>query len=370
MHAMAVVLETYLETKIALKGKARNANTPDQLSLIKSLPQFFTDTLQKLDRKGDFKVEGSYGQGNMAGVPWVGVFNRQITESAQYGYYIVLLFSEDMTACYLSLNQGVTALEKTYGSKVAAHKLRDTAQFVAAAFSPGPGAFMGRIDLNATRALGKGYENGAIESYKYDAHSLPTEAKFEADFLALLKHYDALVERMGSNLQAHTPTSEVQFQQAVLEKAVDTEKGASAFVERPGGVPIPPQKVTGAPAKHMRNPMAAAHAIKSAAYRCELNAEHHTFTSTSKGAPYVEAHHLIPLSLQSSFTFSLDVTANIVALCPTCHRQLHHGLAAEKLEPLRKLLDGRRNRLAEKKIPIDERKLLRIYNKDLLDEDA
>ncbi|GAP02894.1 hypothetical protein FPFC_030740 [Fructobacillus pseudoficulneus] len=51
---------------------------------------------------------GSAGKGNWATAPWIGVFDTDITRSAVRGFYIVYLFSSDMSRVYLSLNQGWT----------------------------------------------------------------------------------------------------------------------------------------------------------------------------------------------------------------------------------------------------------------------
>ena len=55
-----------------------------------------------------YVVTGSVGQGNWASVPWIAIMNKAITTSTQRGYYIVYLFSEDMSRLYLTLAQGVT----------------------------------------------------------------------------------------------------------------------------------------------------------------------------------------------------------------------------------------------------------------------
>lgn len=41
--------------------------------------------------------------------------DKNITQSTQYGLYMVYLFKIDMTGFYLSLNQGITLFEKEYG---------------------------------------------------------------------------------------------------------------------------------------------------------------------------------------------------------------------------------------------------------------
>lgn len=235
---------------------------------------------------------------------------------------------------------------------------------------PAAGTVKGPIDLKASRALGKGYERGAIESFRYDFSALPTPDSLELDFRSLLGHYDTLANKVGPSLQALVPVNETQFQKAVLEKATaTTKKDCPPFVEPPGGVPVLPKRGNGGSWKYPRDPLVAAEAVKSAEYRCELFPEHQTFKSSSKNVPYVEAHHLIPLSRQADFQFSLDITANIIALCPTCHQRLHHGHASERRSPLRRLLSQRKDRLQEKQIFIEEEILLHIYSNDILDNE-
>src|SRR5688572_6703241 len=50
-----------------------------------------------------YKVEGSPGKGNWARTPWICVFDRLVTTTAQSGYYLVYLFREDFSGAYLSL---------------------------------------------------------------------------------------------------------------------------------------------------------------------------------------------------------------------------------------------------------------------------
>ena len=66
------------------------------------------------------------------------------------------------------------------------------------------------------------------------------------------------------------------------------------------------------------------HALNHAKHKCEP-CHKNTFKNKSTGLQYVEGHHLIPLSCQKSFNYSLDVEENVVALCPMCHSKLHHA---------------------------------------------
>ncbi|QDF30300.1 HNH endonuclease [Halarcobacter anaerophilus] len=103
-------------------------------------------------------------------------------------------------------------------------------------------------------------------------------------------------------------------------------------------------------------------AIERAAYKCEINQDHKSFISNSSQKQYVEAHHFIPLKFQDDFLYSLDVPANIVSLCPNCHRLIHFASFNEKKKILLHLFNKRKDFLQKYKIPITEEELYEIYN--------
>lgn len=92
--------------------------------------------------------------------------------------------------------------------------------------------------------------------------------------------------------------------------------------------------------------------IESAGYECEVNPTHVTFTAKSTGMPYMEGHHALPMKCQDRFKSSLDIYANIVCLCPTCHRLLHYGIASEKANVIDKIYYDRADRLAASGIKV------------------
>lgn len=55
-----------------------------------------------------YKVKGSVGAGRWTDVPWIAVFDKRITTSAQKGVYIVYLLNKDTKELFLTLNQGAT----------------------------------------------------------------------------------------------------------------------------------------------------------------------------------------------------------------------------------------------------------------------
>jgi 5-methylcytosine-specific restriction endonuclease McrA len=60
-------------------------------------------------------------------------------------------------------------------------------------------------------------------------------------------------------------------------------------------------------------------------YKCEYDTSHFLFNSRYTNRPYLEAHHLVPISLQGQNNLKLDVIENIYSLCPCCHRAIHHA---------------------------------------------
>jgi hypothetical protein len=94
------IMDTYIEARQqSFAGNPMGAvlrnDVPNE---IRSLPFVYSK----------YTVTGSVGQGNWAVVPWVAIMHSDITTSTQRGYYIVYLFSEDMTRLYLTIAQGVT----------------------------------------------------------------------------------------------------------------------------------------------------------------------------------------------------------------------------------------------------------------------
>ena len=100
--------------------------------------------------------------------------------------------------------------------------------------------------------------------------------------------------------------------------------------------------------------------LKADKYQCEINLHHKTFVTRRNDEPYLEGHHLIPMSKQDRFDKSLDVYANIIGLCPNCHRQLHFGRLSEVREILRRLYDLRVGRLAASGLEVSKDEFLTL----------
>jgi 5-methylcytosine-specific restriction protein A len=361
------VFDNYFSTRIKLGGKANFIASPDQNALLKHIPVLIENLLKSVGKDYHYKIKGSIGNGNIARVPWVGIFRKDITTNAENGYYIVLLFSEDMSCCYLSLNQGITAVEKLYTKRFALKKMREASNQALTYLDCDPDVWRGAIDLRASADLGRAYEAAAIASYRYDRTAIPTVEGFFKDLITLIAHYDRLWHLFGKNLHSLFTVSESEYQKVVLEKAAQPGELA---LDEPVGQPWQETNagalgITG----YSRSPIVAARAIRAAEFSCEIDPTHKTFISRAKRNQYVEAHHLIPMSQQGLFQTSLDVVENVVALCATCHRMLHFGMDSDRKDILISLLNKRKHKLIANSIDVKSTDFLKYYSSSAILEE-
>ena len=101
-------------------------------------------------------------------------------------------------------------------------------------------------------------------------------------------------------------------------------------------------------------------ALMLAGYKCEHNPSHVTFISKTD-TPFMEAHHLVPMTAQADFSVNLDRVENIVSLCPNCHSAIHYGNESERKILLTKLFNERREELEDVGIDIDFNSLFSKY---------
>jgi len=112
--------------------------------------------------------------------------------------------------------------------------------------------------------------------------------------------------------------------------------------------------------EYKRSSILKTQTIESVGYLCEINPQHQTFISESTNHPYMEGHHAIPMKMQGQFLNSLDVYANIICLCPICHRQLHYGLCNDKVEMLKKIHYTRSERLFQSGLKVSQSEFINL----------
>ena len=119
------------------------------------------------------------------------------------------------------------------------------------------------------------------------------------------------------------------------------------------------QKVAGG-LIYRRDPKIAKVRFVLANYRCEVDPRHKLFTARSENVPYLESHHLLPMKYQKNFPDSLDVPNTLAALCPYCHRLIHHATVNETRPVLDALFSNREEFV--NKYKLDKVTFYRYYN--------
>jgi MrcB-like, N-terminal domain len=134
------------------------------------------------DRPAEFpvglrvRVSGS-GQ-SLPVVPWIALLDPDITTTATDGLYLVYLYTSDIAAVYLSMNQGAT--QHLRSAETDGHKGRSAEQAAIAEIAGETAALretagsellagtLEMVELGATRFLPTAYEAGNIAALRYD----------------------------------------------------------------------------------------------------------------------------------------------------------------------------------------------------------
>lgn len=137
-----------------------------------------------------YLVKGSVGNGNWAAVPWVCVFDRNITNSATKGVYIVYLLAKDCQTLYLTFNQGCTDIRSNNSKKETIRIMRENAKYIADHIDSRGFADDEEINLgdNLTE-LAELYQKGAIFYKAYRKGAVPPDAELRSDLMNMMEIY-------------------------------------------------------------------------------------------------------------------------------------------------------------------------------------
>lgn len=302
--ALNLVLEEYpAQSQYTFAGN-------DLASFIRTdLPKLVRQVVGSNER---YEIRGSAGKGNWARCPWVAIFDRLVTTTAQEGYYVVYLPREDFSGIYLSLNQGVTTVRDRYGSSAKEALLVRSADYLAQLGTSADGLFTGPIDLATTysASLASHYEAGNIAGIFYDAESLPTDNQLAKDLSRLLGLYADLVDKevASSNHQTAEDDEDEHIEDLRnlrLHKRVE------------------------------RNRKLASQAKKVHGYTCQVCRFDFERHYGAIGHQFIEAHHLTPLSELRGKRLTLDPEKDFAVLCANCHRMIHRSDFVSDIEAFR-----------------------------------
>jgi 5-methylcytosine-specific restriction protein A len=329
-------------------GKNKTASV-----LLNEIPEDILLKTSLLDE--EYKIEASVGQGEISEIPWLCIFDKQITKSAQTGFYIVYLFRADLSGFYLSLNQGWTQYKTAFKPVTLARaEIAKNAGKIKRTLKTVDGFSFNDIDLKGRSDLARGYELGNICSKYYDSSSLPNSNTLVNDLQKLIGTYRELKSLVGNNiLDIDLVLSEEEFQERI-------QLGVSR-VPKKGKVSKKRKINSSNSSTWWRDPDMSFTAISDADFKCENNPNHKTFVSAVTSEQFVEAHHLIPMEFQDNFDASIDVPENIISLCPNCHRAFHNSVNEIKRDLIIQFFNKRKTFLQDRQINVSENKLLEYY---------
>jgi len=271
--------------------------------------------ISNLIKRSDLRVKASAGSGNRAEVPWIGIFNPMVSDSAMRGYYVVYLFALELNSVFLCQGQGVTQIEKEFKRGFRAEILRRGALMrsrvpeYSSTFEDGP------INLRGRGDLAKKYEAAPAWAKEYKLGSMPEEMVLEADLREAITLYDCLFERGGAD---------------DLETAMSSEEVVPDTVDEQRKL-IMHRKVE-------RNAKISKKVKKLKGFVCESCGFDFGEIYGERGQGYIEAHHLLPLAeLEEGAFRSLDLKEDFAVLCANCHRMAHRTKEVMTLEQLRAL---------------------------------
>jgi len=167
-----------------------------------------------------YLITGSAGRGNRTRFPWVCIYNKNITTSAQHGIYIGYLFRKDMTGFYLTLTQGVKYFRDNY--KLNQYQVMAYSREVILDMLNTDEFSHRQIDLRANNTSsdkqGYGYERSTIISKLYKVSDF-SEKDLEADLLKMKELYQDLFLQFQDEGYDHF------IQKIVEEKWLPTYEG-------------------------------------------------------------------------------------------------------------------------------------------------
>lgn len=370
---MNEVLSTYLQERQNQTNQTKHRLSRLNIvrdAIYKNMDQRFKDRYQ---------VEGSIGQfNNWAWIPWlkIALKDKNVHVGTQEGYYLVYLFDEQMEGVYLSLNQGWTYYKNKYGSTILANeKAQEVSTKLRNLVCPNPGPdYVTSIDLKTKGGLGKGYEKTHIIGKYYSASNIPNDSVLTKDLEEMLQIYNDLAAQMrrrtfkelnvelllnADDFYIEEQDDEEDYQEASnkYDASVAAEQYKTEPRDKKNAV-----MTSNAKTYYPRDARQSAIALELAGYVCEYDHTLKTFTNRSTNKNFVEAHHLIPISYYDRFDHDIDVPENIMALNPTIHRQIHHGLDEDKVDILKKLFDKRQKKLSSVNLDINLDDLKKMYD--------
>ncbi|WP_300352738.1 DUF3578 domain-containing protein [Chryseobacterium sp.] len=239
----------------------------------------------------------------------IAIFDKLVTTTAQNGYYPVFLFREDMTGFYLSLNQGVTEISKTY-KKRKKDVLQIRSENYRAKITVKNDFNLKKIDLKLSnnQLPAKLYEYGNIYAKFYDSKTIPESDTLINDLNYFLSIYQELIYNDNEEINDISSNKVLEHKKLKYHYRIERNQSISNKVKKIKG------------------------------YVCEACNFDFTNKYGDLGHEFVEVHHLIPISSLDPGEVEMDLVTDFATLCSNCHRMIHRLEDPSKLEELKQLI--------------------------------
>ncbi|MCX5607764.1 DUF3578 domain-containing protein [Streptomyces sp. NBC_00047] len=128
-------------------------------------------------------LKGYGGSGSASSTPWIGVYDPDVTIDPKEGLYLAYIFASDLTSVTLTLQQGVTQLEKLYGAHRDLYGALERKASVLLAALPGPQVegWIAKPELRGDGWRPRAYEASSVVARRYDLAVLSSEQKLIDD---------------------------------------------------------------------------------------------------------------------------------------------------------------------------------------------
>ena len=250
-----------------------------------------------------YKVSGSAGQMNFlwAETPWLAIFDRLITESAQRGYYVVYLFHPRGERVFLSLNQAVTEARGNAGSNFHDQLRARATEFRGYLTEPNRrGLLLQPIDLNAKGDRSRGYESANVAAISYEAGEIPHDTVLISDLRRFLRLYEQVSSGLAEAEPMSGPADDISVKPGLESRRYGWHLRAEG-----------------------RNSTIAKRAKQIQGSRCQVCLRDFPEEHGELGNACTEAHHLTPFKEMDSRPRQLDPAKDFAIVCSNCHRMLH-----------------------------------------------
>ena len=284
------------------------------------------DLIAQHIKDDNYLVKFRTGEGRYAHIPWIGIHSKKINSDATRGVYVVLLFAVNGTGVLVSIQHGTEYLGKNELIP-RIKKLRNEMS-----------SLNNRIafkldDIWDILPEDRKYisENGGTK--KYDFSNRPTKYVY-GNVIGKFIEFGRIPKNFEDNIDHILTVYNNWIKSWFFTEDQDTEYQSSVVKPKDEfpSIPGPAKKrIDLKPGRNSppRNPIFGAIALERANYKCEYKKSHKTFVNAITKKPFVEKHHLIPMTEFDKYEQDVDHPENIYSLCSNCRQMIHYATKKE-----------------------------------------